>query len=43
MGTALNKSMSLAEFLAWEERQAAKFEFDGFGPVAMVGSPRRTP
>ena len=30
-------AMSLAEFLAWEERQETKYEFDGFGPVAMVG------
>jgi Uma2 family endonuclease len=29
--------MSLAEFLAWEERQELRFEFDGIGPVAMNG------
>jgi len=29
--------MSMAEFLAWEERQEFKYEFDGFEPVAMVG------
>ena len=29
--------MTLAEFLAWEERQELKHEFDGFGPVAMTG------
>jgi Uma2 family endonuclease len=29
--------MTLAEFLAWEERQPLRYEFDGFGPVAMVG------
>src|SRR4051812_13828085 len=29
--------MTLAEFLAWEQRQEVKFEFDGFEPVAMVG------
>jgi Uma2 family endonuclease len=29
--------MSLAEFLAWEERQALRYEFDGFQPVAMTG------
>ena len=33
-------SMSLADFLAWEERQDTKYEFDGFGPVAMVGVTR---
>jgi Uma2 family endonuclease len=37
MSVALNKRMSLAEFLAWEERQQARFEFDGFQPVAMTG------
>jgi Uma2 family endonuclease len=29
--------MTLAEFLAWEERQELRFEFDGFAPVAMTG------
>jgi len=29
--------MSLAEFLAWEERQELRYEFDGFQPVAMTG------
>jgi Uma2 family endonuclease len=29
--------MSLAEFLAWEERQELRWEFDGFAPVAMTG------
>lgn len=29
--------MGLAEFLAWEERQDRKWEYDGSGPVAMVG------
>ena len=29
--------MTLAEFLAWEERQPMRHEFDGFGPVAMTG------
>lgn len=37
MGTTLRRPMTLAEFLAWEERQETKHEFDGFGPVAMVG------
>jgi len=37
MNIALRKPMSLAEFLAWEERQELKHEFDGFGPVAMSG------
>lgn len=29
--------MNVAEFLAWEERQELKWEFDGFQPVAMTG------
>jgi Uma2 family endonuclease len=37
MNLALRKPMTLAEFLAWEERQELKHEFDGFGPVAMTG------
>jgi Uma2 family endonuclease len=37
MNTALRRPMSLQEFLAWEERQELRFEFDGFQPVAMVG------
>jgi Uma2 family endonuclease len=32
--------MTMAEFLAWEERQETKYEFDGFAPVAMVGVTR---
>ena len=37
MTLALRTPMTLAEFLAWEERQPLRHEFDGFGPVAMVG------
>ena len=37
MNLALQKPMTLAEFLAWEERQELRYEFDGFGPVAMTG------
>ena len=37
MNVALRKPMSLAEFLAWEERQELRCEFDGFQPVAMTG------
>jgi Uma2 family endonuclease len=37
MNVALRKPMTLAEFLAWEERQPLKYEFDGVGPVAMTG------
>jgi Uma2 family endonuclease len=37
MNVALSKAMSPAEFLAWEERQDLRYEFDGFQPVAMTG------
>jgi Uma2 family endonuclease len=37
MNVALRKPMTLAEFLAWEERQELRHEFDGFAPVAMTG------
>jgi len=37
MDIALRKPMALQEFLAWEAAQPAKWEFNGFGPVAMVG------
>jgi Uma2 family endonuclease len=36
----LRKPMTLAEFLAWEERQPVRYEFDGTGPVAMTGGMR---
>jgi Uma2 family endonuclease len=37
MIAAARKSMTLSEFLKWEERQATRYEFDGFQPVAMTG------
>ena len=37
MNIALRKPMSLADFLAWEERQELRYEFDGFQPVAITG------
>jgi Uma2 family endonuclease len=37
MTIALRKSMSLAEFLEWEERQPIRHEFDGVAPEAMAG------
>jgi len=37
MNVALRKPMSLDSFLAWEERQELRWEFDGFAPVAMNG------
>jgi Uma2 family endonuclease len=41
MSTALRKPMTLEEFLAWEERQEPRYEFDGFQPVAMTGGTDR--
>ena len=35
MSSAVRKPWTLDEFLAWEERQEARYEFDGFGPVQM--------
>jgi Uma2 family endonuclease len=37
MTLAVRKHMTLAEFLAWEERQPLRYAFDGVGPVAMTG------
>ena len=37
MNLAVRKPMTLAEFLAWEERQELRYEFDGVEPVAMTG------
>jgi hypothetical protein len=38
MNVALRRPrMSVDEFLAWENRQEERWEFDGFGPRAMVG------
>jgi Uma2 family endonuclease len=37
MSLALRKPMTLAEFLEWEERQPARYEFDGTDPAAMTG------
>jgi hypothetical protein len=37
MNLTVRKPMTLAEFLAWEERQAQRYEFDGSEPVAMAG------
>ncbi len=37
MTVALRRPMTIAEFLAWEERQELRFEFDGFQPVGMTG------
>ena len=37
MSVARSHAMSMAEFLAWEECQELKQEFDGFEPVVMAG------
>ena len=37
MNLALRRPITLAEFLEWEEGQPLRYEFDGFGPVAMTG------
>ncbi len=37
MSQLQQKSMTSAEFLAWEAKQELKWEFDGFQPVAMTG------
>ena len=41
MSVSLQRSMTLAEFLAWEERQELRYEFDGMQPVAMTGGTLR--
>jgi Uma2 family endonuclease len=33
--------MTLEEFLAWEEQQELRWEFDGFAPMAMTGGTAR--
>ena len=37
MNVALRETMSVSEFLAWEERQELRYEFNGFRSVAMTG------
>jgi Uma2 family endonuclease len=37
MNHAFRKSLTLAEFLDWEQRQELRYEFAGFQPVAMTG------
>ena len=40
MNVALRQPRSVAEFLAWEEQQELRYEFDGFQAYAMVGVTR---
>ncbi len=38
MSAALKqRAMTVEAFLAWEERQPIRYEFDGMQPVAMAG------
>ena len=37
MSAALERPMTLDEFLAWEQIQELRWEFDGFAPMAMTG------
>ena len=37
MATALGRDWTVAEFLAWEERQELRYEFDGMRVLAMTG------
>jgi Uma2 family endonuclease len=37
MSAVLHRAMSLDEFLAWEEKQELRWEFDGSAPMAMTG------
>jgi Uma2 family endonuclease len=41
MSIISRRPMSLSEFLAWEERQEERWEFDGTQPVAMTGGTNR--
>jgi Uma2 family endonuclease len=33
----MREPMTIEAFLAWEQRQELRWEFDGFAPVAMTG------
>ncbi len=37
MNVALQRPWTTAQFLAWEERQELRYEFDGFQAIAMAG------
>ena len=38
MSNAVEKPMSLDEFLAWEREQPERHEFDGYAITAMTGA-----
>jgi Uma2 family endonuclease len=37
MNIVVRKPMTVEQFLAWEDRQELRYEFDGFQPLAMTG------
>ena len=37
MSSAIDQRMTLEQFVAWEEPQELRHEFDGWQPVAMTG------
>jgi Uma2 family endonuclease len=37
MNVALKRPWTTEQFLAWEEKQELRYEFDGFQPIAMAG------
>ncbi len=37
MNVALHRTMTLDDFLVWEAQQPERYEYNGFGPVAMNG------
>jgi Uma2 family endonuclease len=37
MNMAMRRPITLEQFLAWEDRQELRYEFDGFQPIAMTG------
>ena len=37
MSAVQQKPMTREQFLAWEEKQPLRYEYDGFQPIAMTG------
>ena len=42
MSVAVRRPMTMEAFLAWEEGQELRWEFDGFAPIAMTGGTAAT-
>ena len=42
MSVAVRRPMTMEAFLAWEEGQELRWEFDGFAPTAMTGGTAAT-